>query len=104
MLKKFVTFASLMLALIAFAAPASAKKHKTPQWKNCQIFLNTGTGEPKRTRWYAKVAAKAAWRSKVRKLYGLKWVSWTLASSKQYKCKKIGRRTTCKVTARACSL
>ncbi len=93
----FAIMVTVMTVLI-IASPAQAAP-------KCQPWFNSGKGKVSKTVWGAKFSARAAWRRKIRSLYGLRWIYWHRARERHYYCEKRGsRKHRCIAYAKACRL
>ncbi len=100
-----ITMMSLVLAITVLVSPrqAEAGRYLT---KICKKYSIRAAGTMRLDRYLGKVSARIYWRGKVRRRYGWKYASWSLARNKRVRCslRKKGFAYRCIVRARPCTL
>jgi hypothetical protein len=93
LLRAGIVAAAMVGVSVAAASPAAAVCKSS-------VIRGTSVGTFKTT---TSLAARAIWRSKVRKRYGYKWAFWSKANDSATGCEKIGTgRWQCTARARPC--
>jgi hypothetical protein len=89
-------------------AMARPCKTKTPllrlKLKQCKPYDVHATSRAVARKAWAKSAAKAAWKAKVRDYYGKDWDNLIIANSKRYECNVVGGKHSCTAKAFPCKV
>lgn len=97
-----INLAALILFLLVFGNPATAKKEII---KRCKRSISARVDASKRSA--GKKAAKASWSSFASDNYGNEYRDWTIAKDKKVKCKKYKNpnkpKLFCTAKAKPCS-
>ncbi len=99
------TFFAFLIFMTAFVMIEPAEARSSYK-KVCKSVSIRSAGSLRLDRYLGKVSARIFWRGKVKRAYGWRYASWSLAKNKKTKCRlrHKARYYRCVVSARPCTL